>query len=198
MATDVLVLNRSFLAVQITNWQRAIGLLYLDHAFVVDQDYVTYDFADWKALSEAMTENSAGFLHTPTFKLAVPEVIALRLYDKLPETEATFSRRSIYEHYGYRCCYCGKRFGTKNLNLEHIIPRSRGGKTDWSNVATSCIPCNMKKGGRTPEEAGMKLLVVPNRPKRRPRPLLLRSPMRLRASWQRFVDKIYWDSQLED
>lgn len=197
MTTDVLVLNRSFSAVQITSWKRALSLLFLDHAVVVDDEYATYDFEDWKELSQAMVQHPAGFVHTPTFKIAVPEVIALRLYDKLPETEVTFSRRNIYEHYRYRCCYCGKRFGTKSLNLEHIIPRSRGGKTDWSNVVTSCIPCNLKKGGRLPAEAHMKLLIKPSRPKWKHRVILMRSPMKVRASWQRFIDNVYWDSELD-
>ena len=198
MSTDVLVLNRNFYAIQVTGWQRALSLLFLDHAFVVDQEYTTYDFEDWKELSNAMREHPAGFVHTPNFKIAVPEVIALRVYDKLPETEVTFSRRNIYEHYAYRCCYCGKRFGTKDLNLEHILPRSRGGKTDWNNVVTSCIRCNLRKGGRTPEEAHMKLLIKPSRPTWKSRIVLMRSPIRVRASWQRFVDNVYWDSELED
>jgi len=128
----------------------------------------------------------------------VPEVIALRVYDKLPETEVTFSRRNIYEHYSYRCCYCNKRFGTRDLNLEHILPRSRGGKTDWNNVVTSCIKCNLRKGGRTPEEAHMKLLIRPTRPAWKSRIVLMRFPIRVRASWQRFIDNVYWDSELEE
>jgi len=198
MPADVLVLNRSFHPIQVTRWQRAITLVFLDHALVVDEEYTTYDFQDWKELSEAMREHPAGFVHTPTFKIAIPEVIALRLYDKLPEAEVTFSRRNIYEHYGRKCCYCGKRFGTRELNLDHVVPRSRGGKTDWTNVVTSCIPCNLRKGGRLPEEAGMKLMIPPTRPKWRARTLLLRSPFQVRASWQRFIDRVYWDSELRD
>lgn len=198
MTSEVLVLNRSFYAIQVTGWQRALTLLFLDHAVVVDQEYATYDFEDWKELSRAMADHPAGFVHTPEFRIAVPEVIALRVYDRLPETEVTFSRRNIYEHYSYRCCYCGKRFSTKDLNLEHIVPRSRGGKTDWNNVVTSCIRCNLGKGGRLPHEAGMHLLIKPSRPRWKSRIVLLRSPIKVRASWQRFIDNIYWDSELED
>lgn len=197
MSTDVLVLNKNFTAIQITGWQRAISLLFLDHALVVDQEFSTYDFQDWKKLSKAMSAHPAGFVHTPTFKIAVPEVIALRLYDRLPETEVTFSRRNIYEHYGHKCCYCGRRFSTQELNLEHIVPRSRGGKTDWNNVVTSCIRCNLRKGGRLPTEAGMRLLIRPSRPRWRHRVFLMRSPVKVRASWQRFIDAAYWDSELE-
>ncbi|MBI4052299.1 MAG: HNH endonuclease [Elusimicrobia bacterium] len=199
MSSEVLVLNRNFYAIQVTHWKRALCLVYLNHAFVVDQEYKTYDFEDWKDLSRAMMENSAGFVYTPTFKIAIPEVIALRVFDQLPKSEVTFTRRNIYEHYHHHCCYCGKKFPTSDLNLEHIVPRSRGGKTDWDNIVTSCISCNLRKGDRLPQEAGMKLLIQPSKPKwHAKRAILLRSPIPLRASWQRFVDNIYWDSQLEE
>ncbi len=197
--TGVLVLNRNFHAIQIAPWERALTLLYLDHAQVVDPDYRTYDFEDWLQLSQLMAESPSGFIHTPTCKIAIPEVIALRAFDRLPLHEITFTRRNIYEHYGYRCCYCGKRFPTQDLNLEHIVPRSRGGKTDWSNVVTACIPCNLKKGDRLPLEAGLRLLIRPSKPDARGRfQILLRAPIRYRASWQRFIDKAYWDSLLEE
>ena len=194
----VLVLNRHFHAVQIAPWERALTLLYLDHAHVVDPEYRTYSFEDWVELSQAMAESPSGFIHTPQLKIAIPEVIALRAFDKLPVHEVTFTRRNIYEHYGYRCCYCGRRYPTQELNLEHIVPRSRGGKTDWSNVVTACIPCNLRKGSRLPVEAGMRLLIRPSKPSWKGRHILLRSPIRLRASWQRFIDRAYWDSLLEE
>jgi 5-methylcytosine-specific restriction endonuclease McrA len=198
MSTDVLVLNRSFYAIQITSWQRALALVYMDHAQVVDQEYRTYSFADWQELSLAIKDHPAGFIRTPKFKIAIPEVIALKLYDRLPTTEVKFTRRNIYEHYAYRCCYCGKKFTSADLNLEHVMPRSRGGKTTWSNIVTSCIPCNLKKGSKLPEEAGMHLLIKPTKPKwRGGLSLVLSSPAKMRASWQRFIDSVYWNSELD-
>jgi len=198
MGSDVLVLNRSFYAVQITTWQRALSLVYLDHASVVDEDYKTYSFEDWRNLSALIQSHPAGFINTPTFKIAVPEVIALKLYDRLPMAEVKFTRRNIYEHYGYRCCYCGKKFGSTELNLEHVVPKSRGGKTGWDNIVTSCVPCNLKKANRLPDEAGMKLLLKPTKPKWRGNvSLILHSPVKMRATWQRFVDTMYWNEELE-
>src|SRR3989344_3776520 len=132
MSTDVLVLNRRFYAIHVTNWRRALSLLYLDHARVVDEEYRTYNFADWQELSKLIKTNPAGFVHTPSFRIAIQEVIALRIYDQLPVSEIKFTRRNIYEHYSYRCCYCGFQFKTSELNLEHVIPRSRGGPSTWS------------------------------------------------------------------
>jgi 5-methylcytosine-specific restriction endonuclease McrA len=195
--SDVLVLNRSFFAIEVTDWRRALTLLFLEHAVVVDEVYRTYDFEDWVGLSQLMADNPAGFIHTPSFKIAVPEVIALRTFDHLPMQEIAFSRRNIYQHYGYRCCYCAKRLPASELNLDHVLPRSRGGHTDWLNVVTSCIPCNRKKGNKLPEEAGMKLRVAPGKPKGRTRRFIhIRSPLKVKASWQRFIDRAYWDSEL--
>lgn len=198
MLSDVLVLNKSFYAVHVTSWQRALSLVYVDHASVVDQDYRTYSFDDWKQLSTMIKEHPAGFVRTPTFKIAIPEVIALKLYDRLPTTEVKFTRRNIYEYYNHKCCYCGKKLPTAELNLDHVIPRSRGGKTGWNNIVTACVPCNLRKGSKSPSEAGMKLIIKPSKPKWRGNiPLVFRSPLKMRTSWQRFIDTVYWNGELE-
>jgi len=195
---DVLVLNRQFYAIQVTSWRRALTLLYLDHAKVVDQEYRTYKFEDWRDLSLKMSENPAGFVSTPTFKIAVPEVIALKVYEKMPLSEVKFTRRNIYEHYGYRCCYCGKKRGTQDLNLDHVIPRSRGGGTNWENIVTSCVPCNLRKANRLPREAGLKMIMRPSKPQwRGPASLVFRMNFKVRRSWQRFIDNVYWNSELD-
>jgi 5-methylcytosine-specific restriction endonuclease McrA len=198
MDSDVLVLNRSFYAVQITSWQRALTLVYLGHASVVDEEYRTYSFEDWQQLSRMISDHPAGYIRTPNFTIAIPEVISLKLYDRLPATEVKFTRRNIYEHYNYRCCYCGKKFSSTELNLEHVLPRSRGGKTCWDNIVTSCIPCNLKKADRLPEEAGMKLLIKPSKPHWRGNlALIFNSPVKIRSTWQRFIDHAYWNGELE-
>lgn len=186
-------------AIHVATWERALTLLYLDHACVVDEEYRTYDFKDWLTLSEAVAENPAGFIHTPHFKLAVPEVIALKIFDEVPKQAVPFTRRNIYHHYGYKCCYCAKKLPTTDLNLDHVIPRSRGGATDWTNIVTSCIPCNLRKGDRLPHEARMRLLVTVAAPKMRQGvALMARSPVPIRRSWQRFIDHAYWNSTLEE
>lgn len=198
MSADVLVLNRNFYAVHITPWQRALSLVYLDHARVVDQEYRTYNFDDWRELSQLVTAHPAGYVSTPSFRIAIPEVITLRTYDKLPVGDVKFTRRNIYEHYSYHCCYCGKKFSTHELNLEHVLPRSRGGKTDWANIVTACMPCNLKKADKLPQEAGMKLLFKPSKPKwRGSASLVFRAPFKIKASWQRFIDTVYWNTELE-
>ncbi len=196
--TQVLVLNKHFIPVSLTSWKRAIKLLFLGRADVVDEEYRTYDFKDWFELSQMIKENPAGFIYTAKFKIAVPEIISLKFYDKIQFEEPQLTRRNVYEHYGYRCCYCGKKFTTEKLNIDHIIPRSRGGKTEWDNIVTSCISCNFKKANRTPQEAGMKLVISPSKPQRRIKlALVFNTNIRIPSSWQKFIDHIYWDTELE-
>ncbi|MBI3012714.1 MAG: HNH endonuclease [Elusimicrobia bacterium] len=150
-------------------------------------------------MSGLIKTNPAGFVHTPTFKIAIPEVIALRVYGQIPVSEIKFTRRNIYDHYGYRCCYCGEKFQTSDLNLEHIIPVSRGGQSTWNNVVTSCIPCNIEKGDRLPQEAGMKLLIKPTRPRwKGAQSLVLPTFLKIKTSWQKFIDNAYWNSEIEE
>ncbi len=196
---QTLVLNRAFFPVHITSWRRALSLVYDDAARVVDQDFRTYSFADWRELSQARGADPFGVVHTPSFAIRIPEVIALARYDRVPPTRVKFTRRNLYTHYGHRCCYCGRTFASNELNLEHVIPRSRGGKSVWENVVTACVPCNVKKSNRTPHEAGMNLLVSPTRPKARgAAALIFRPGVKMRASWQRFVDVTYWDSEIAE
>ncbi len=169
---DVLVLNKNFYAIAVTGWQRAISLLYLDHARVVDEGYRTYDFGGWLDASREFDENSSGFVNTPNMKIAIPEVISLKMFGQVPKREVTFCRRNLFLHYDWTCCYCGKKFPSEKLNLDHVLPKSRGGKTSWENVVVSCIPCNKRKANRLPSESGMKLNRTPARPRSRTGPVL--------------------------
>ncbi|MBU2568265.1 MAG: HNH endonuclease [Elusimicrobia bacterium] len=195
---DVLVLNRNFFAIQITTWRRALRLVYMDRASVVDEEYKTYSFGDWCEISRYIKAHPGGFVKTPALRIAIPEVIALKFYDRVPFRDVKFTRRNIYEHYNYKCCYCGKKLPPTQLNLDHVVPRSRGGRTDWKNVVTSCISCNLKKGSFLLEEAGMKLKIKPNRPAVNPcLSLILKSPAKVKSSWQKFIDSVYWNIELE-
>lgn len=200
MSSNTLVLNRNFCAVHITDWKKAISLLYQGAAQAVDDGLQTYTFNDWVELSALMAENKNGFVHSMTIKVAVPEVIRLTKYDKLPKQEVKFSRKNIYEHYANTCCYCGKTFKTNELNLDHVIARSKGGQTNWNNIVLSCIPCNTRKSDKTLAQAGMKLLVKPGRPrwKGTTSAVLTVAPIPIPISWQRLLDEKYWTTELDN
>lgn len=201
---DTLILNRNFYAIHISNWQKAIQLLYIGHARAVDENLQTYSFDDWVELSKLMEVNDRGFVHSATLKIAIPEVIQLTKYDRLPKQEVKFSRRNLLEHYGYKCSYCGKKFpkpsrdSKPELNWDHVVPKSRGGLTNWDNIVISCIPCNTKKDDRTPEEAGMKLLVKPSRPQwKGAKHIAMKAGASIPISWQRLIDDKYWLSEID-
>jgi 5-methylcytosine-specific restriction endonuclease McrA len=198
MTADVLVLNKSYYAMQVASWQKAFSLVFQGHAEVVDENYQTYSFEDWAELSKLMKDNPAGWVNTPTLRLAIPDVIRLTRYERLPDSEVKFTRRNIYDHYKMTCAYCGEKKRSEDLNLDHVIPRSRGGKTNWENIVLSCIDCNRIKADRTPAEAGMRLTLRPTRPRwKGVQHMTFKAPFKIRSPWQKFLDAAYWDSEVD-
>lgn len=168
----VLVLNRLWQAVNIIGVQRAFGLLLQDHAQVIhtgDGSFEVLNSVQWIALSELNEPtDSEAYLQTVRLRVRVPKVLLLREYDKLPVQEVRFSRENLFERDHYRCQYCGHNFKADELNMDHVIPRDRGGRTSWENIVTSCIPCNSRKANRLPHQASMYLKKKPERPRTRP------------------------------
>ncbi len=194
--SKVLVLNRHFLPVHVTSVRRAFSLLYQGIAKAVDEQYRTFDFHSWSELSVAVQEESIGLVNGG---IRVPRVILLLTYDRVPRRRIRFNRFNVYARDRNTCQYCGLRMARPNLTLDHVIPRSQGGRSTWENIVCSCQPCNRRKGGRTPRQAKMKLL----RPAREPAwtPFLLESfsPRRYRE-WLPFLstaDVAYWSNELE-
>lgn len=174
LQASVLVLNRSYLAVHVTNVLRAVGLLYQDSAEVVDVEngrFANYNFAGWCEISALRAEDILDgweFIRTVRSPLQVPRVIRLVRFDGVPRTVVRFNRRNLFARDSHQCQYCGTRYGASQLSVDHVVPRSRGGKTTWDNVVCCCLKCNAKKGGRTPDEARMRLIRKPARPRHNP------------------------------
>ncbi len=200
--SSVLVLNRLFMAVHVISVRRAFGLLVKDLAEVVQLDdgqYTSYDFHSWREVSEARALFKGpddDYIRTVHFEIQVPRIIRLMTYDRLPRQKVKFNRRNIFARDGNRCQYCGKRFATSELSLDHVMPRSRGGLTTWENIVCACVKCNVRKGGRTPWEAGMKLTREPVKPKTSPS-LGIKLTNRKYRSWKTFLDAAYWSVELE-
>lgn len=192
--TSVLVLNRLYQPVHITTVRRAFIMLYQGVARAVDEQYRLFDFRSWSELSAELTGDC---ISTIERKIRVPRVILLTAYERLPKIRIRFSRFNIYSRDSNTCQYCGKVFPRHELNLDHVIPRSRGGETSWENVVCSCVTCNLKKGGRTPREAGMKLLRPPSRPRWNPLlPSLMKIPYREWLPFLTFAGASYWNTEL--
>ncbi|HVZ72659.1 MAG TPA: HNH endonuclease [Polyangia bacterium] len=197
----VLVLNRHYQPIHVTNVRRAFSLVYSGVARVVDREFKTFDFASWAELS---TEVGSGHEHdvirTVTRAIRVPRVIVLQMYDRIPRTKVRFSRHNIYMRDGNTCQYCGRELPRIDLNLDHVVPRAQGGRTTWENVVCCCIECNLSKGARTPDQAGMKLLKQPMRPRWTPTFRTNGGKVRYRE-WLPFLgvaDASYWNVELKD
>lgn len=193
----VLVLNRHYQPVHVTNVKRAISLLYQGVARAIDEQYRLYDFADWAALSAANEEDA---IKGVSRSIRMPRVVVLTMFEKLPRVRVRFSRLNIYARDEDTCQYCGRKRKRADLNLDHVVPRSQGGRTCWENVVCSCIECNLRKGGRTPAQAGIKLLREPVRPKWTP--LFRGAPMKgAHRAWLPFLnlaEAAYWNVELSD
>ena len=192
--SSVLVLNRHYQPVHVTTVKRAFTLLYMGVARAMDRKMATFDFESWSVLA-AETEDDV--IHTSSRAIRVPRVIVLQLYDRIPRTKVRFSRLNIYARDNNTCQYCGKVFERQELNLDHVLPRDKGGLTTWENVVCSCIPCNTRKGNRLPHQAHMTLIRKPKRPKWRPF-VHVTFTSQQHESWRHFVDLAYWNVELSD
>jgi len=161
----VLVLNSLYQAIQVTGVRRAFHLFYAGRAHAVADDFRTYPFEHWCDLPP---RDGHGIIRTPTRAIRIPRVIQLVRYDRVPRRNVRFTRKNIFYRDRNRCQYCGRVFSQKHLNLDHVIPVSRGGTSGWTNVVCACIECNGKKGSRTPAEAGMSLIRRPRKPAAHP------------------------------
>jgi len=205
--SNVLLLNAHYTALRVVSARRAFTLL-VKHdgarqpvAEVVDVEdgrYVSYDFHGWTELSAHRRANGwqrYDWVRTVRVDLAVPRIVRVLTFHKLPRREIRFNRRNVFARDEHTCQYCGRRYGATQLSLDHIVPRSQGGDDSWENVVCACIHCNVRKGGRTPAEANLHLIRRPQKPRRNPLLAVKLSDKRY-ASWQPFLDVANWDIQL--
>lgn len=198
LAASVLVLNRLYLAVHVIGVRRAFGLLCREVAEVVHLEegtFANYDFQSWREISELRAgekQPDEDWIRAVHFEIQVPRVIRLLWYDRLPNRSLRLNRQTLLARDEHRCQYCGRRMPNSQLSMDHVIPRSRGGQTTWENVVCACLACNVKKGGRTPREARMKLIRKPVRPKRSPL-LLVKLSNPKYHSWKTWLDGAHWE-----
>jgi 5-methylcytosine-specific restriction endonuclease McrA len=191
----VLVLNKLWRPISVTTVRHAVSMVYQDSAKIVDPEtYSTFDFDSWLDAAE-FAQGAFDCLQGYRWKMAIPEVIVLRRYSGMTRRRIRFSRRNVFDRDQNRCQYCGKRFGTPELSLDHVLPRSRGGLSTWENLVVACYRCNAKKANRLPHEVGMKLIRQPVRP--RWRDLHVRLHGALPQSWEAFLSSLYWDQELD-
>ena len=202
--SQVLVLNKMWMAVRIVDAREAFTLLSRATAEVIrmdDNSYAQHDFASWsdvarsRAAFERETDHHYEWIRTVRMEIPVPKVIRLVGYDRLPEQGVKLNRRNIFARDRNMCQFCGKKFATSELSLDHVVPRSQGGGTSWENLVCCCVACNSRKGGRTPKQANMPLITEPKKPRRHPM-LTVRVGHDKYRSWKAFLDNAYWSIEL--
>lgn len=199
---NVLVLNKHYTALRIISARRAISMLYRNHAEVVDCQsglYSNHNFNSWCEVSEfkrSFRPDEHDWVSTVSYNIAVPKIVRLLVFDRLPRREVKLNRRNIFARDSNKCQYCGKKYPLPELSLDHILPKSMGGLSSWENLVCACTKCNFKKGGRTPKQANMKLITKPIRPKRNPVIHLHLSNSAKYESWKAFLNEAYWSVEL--
>jgi 5-methylcytosine-specific restriction endonuclease McrA len=205
LTRPVLVLNKMWSPHRIDTVKDSLGLLFGEYeagepkARIIDpsDNFSTYSWEEWTQLRPKKGELA---LHSAKRLFRVPEVVLLTQYDKMIQSRVKFSRRMIHRRDNYQCQYCGKKHITENLTIDHIVPRSKGGQTNWLNCVVACYACNIKKDDRTPEQAGMKLIRQPFKPKFEL--LKCRRPLPSWKTWisdfDKLVSEMYWSVPLEN
>lgn len=205
LESSVLVLNKFYAAVHVVNAKRAFAMLCKESAEVVSIDggqYNSYNFTSWvdvsafKAECELPDEDRYESIKTFSLEIRVPKIIRLVVYDKLPKATIKFNRKNIFARDKNKCQYCGKKVPTSELSLDHVIPRTQGGTSNWKNIVCACTNCNKRKGGRRPEEAGMMLICKPVKPNHCPL-IQLKLGSNKYNSWKQFLNNAYWSVPLE-
>ena len=166
----VLVLNRNWQPIHTCSARRALHLLCLGHARVVqvdgDECYATHDLASWIEHSTGAPDRE--LVHSVRVAMRIPQVMVLGVYDKMPRLEVRFTRRNVFVRDNFTCQYCARELPETQLNLDHVVPRDKGGRTTWANIVTSCVRCNTRKANKLPDEARMHPLNKPSAPRWRP------------------------------
>lgn len=187
-----LVLNRNWQPVNVATVARAMILLWNDSAKIVDPvDYQLYDWSDWTKL---VPDRDEPFIQSVSQRIRVPEVLTLTKFDRVPIKTVTFSRRNVFKRDKMTCQYCGKRPGSEELTIDHVLPRAQGGLSSWTNCVLACIKCNSRKANQTPSQAKMQLRKTPVQPNWKP---MYAQRMDRIESWTKFISEAYWDVELE-
>ena len=174
---QTLLLNATYEPLKVVHWQKALTLWCQGKVEVIS----VYDRE----------------VHSVSVSFKLPSVIRLLRFVRIKRRidYVPFSRANIYARDKHRCLYCGHSFPTSDLTFDHVIPVAHGGRKDWENIVSCCVTCNRRKGGRTPEEAGMRLITVPRRPNSAP---AVRFTIGVRQAPDSWRDYLYWNVELDD
>jgi 5-methylcytosine-specific restriction endonuclease McrA len=179
---ETLVLNPGYEPVARVPWQRAVTLLFLGKVEVVEE----YDEREIRSV---------------TFVFKMPSVVRLLRALRGARKAIKFSRENVYARDGGKCQYCERRVARHEATYDHVVPRALGGHTTWTNIVIACVSCNQRKGGKTPEQAGMKVRCAPAKPKKLPDGfrITLRFTRGMPETWKSWIQSYaYWNTELDE
>lgn len=211
----VLVLNSTWTAIGVASVSKAVTLLFNQYedgepkAKVITPppigEYETWTWKDWSSLRPSEGEDA---IISPSEAYKIPEVILLTRYDSIPKQKVSFCRRAIWKRDLFTCQYCGRKPNQDECTIDHVVPRSQGGETSWTNCVLACYQCNSQKADRKPDEAvktkdraknwigpsPMKLRKVPEKPSYS----IFKDRVKVLDTWKHWVSEIYWEIPLEN
>lgn len=204
-SVQVLKLNKGYTPIQIISGKEAFIDVFTEKAEIIsveDSNYISYDFNSWAEISQLRLElgeheENDEWIFTSHLTLQVPRVIRSLTYENIPEYKVKFNRRNIYSRDGYTCQYCGKKLPASLLNIDHVIPKSKGGKNTWKNLVCSCLKCNNHKANNLLKEVGMKLIKIPREPKYGAQ-FTVRIQHEKYITWRHFISEAYWTIALQE
>lgn len=196
LSRSVLVLNKFWTPIQVCSVKEAIGLVAKGSAKIIDpSDFSSVDLMTWSDVSKAKEKHGDSVIRSQYLALVPPEVIVLAKYEGQGEKSVVFSRRNLFKRDKYTCQFCGVQPGPDELTVDHVMPKSRGGKSTWENCVLACVECNKVKANRTPAEAKMKMRKTPKKPSWKA--LAQVNPKERKESWEAFLTRAYWDIELD-
>lgn len=217
LSRDVLVLNRNWCAVGVVPMSRAVNLLFSNYengepkARIVTPppkgSYEMWEWKDWAAFSPSSDEDA---LRGVSRNYRVPEVVLLTRYESVPVRNLHFCRRELWRRDNFTCQYCGVRPAEDECTIDHVVPKSLGGETSWTNCVLACYQCNSQKADRRPEDArkprekdrarrwrgGSPMRLM--RPPTKPDYSIIRGRTKVLDTWRHWLDKMYWEVTLEN
>lgn len=211
----VLVLNKTWTAIGVTSVCKAITLLFNNYEdgepkakIITPPPIGEYEIWSWQDWSRLRPKDGEDAILSPSDSYKVPEVILLTRYDSIPKQKVSFCRRAIWKRDFYTCQYCGRKPNQDECTIDHIIPRSQGGETSWTNCVLACYKCNSQKADRRPEEAfktkdkakiwigssPMKLLKKPDKPSYS----IFKDRVKVLDTWKHWISEMYWEIPLDN
>jgi 5-methylcytosine-specific restriction endonuclease McrA len=186
LGKPVLILNKSWIPIRVRSVRRVLNMIFREKAVIVDASLDHYPTYDWVAWEKVEVSDGDIFIRTTSSLIKIPEVVVLSFYNKVPQYSVKLTKKNIFIRDGYECQYTGDRLDRKEADIDHVVPTSRGGKTEWTNLVVSSKRVNRLKADKTPEEAGLKLKKQPKKPTSRD--LIIDPKITYPESWSKFMN----------